>query len=72
MSILQFPTKPQSPESNSTDDLDDAESTDPYAGWHEFVCNCGHKEFRILRKPNEISGSVYCNGCNQESTGWFQ
>jgi hypothetical protein len=44
----------------------------PCEGDESFKCNCGSFDFYISRKPGHASGAVYCRGCGNEATGWFE
>ena len=41
-------------------------------GDYSFSCSCGCEDFFLMRKADQACGAVYCRGCGNEATGWFQ
>ena len=44
----------------------------PCEGDESFQCDCGSKDFFIMRKAGHVNGEVHCRGCGMEALGWFE
>jgi len=44
----------------------------PSEGDFSFMCSCGSEDFFLMRKADQACGAVYCRGCGNEATGWFE